>query len=192
MADYLLVVRERNARARARRMGCRVERVDYEDVVRAANGCCQRCGRELQSVYAAEFDHIVALSAGGPHTRDNVQLLCRPCNLEKPRDERPERPKHQCEWPGCSEERPVAAYCKRHAGQRRYWLTDARRRRRRAALTDEQVTEIRAAAAGGESQREIARRYGVHEATVSRAVRGQTWRGLRVSGRERGDMLEAG
>lgn len=38
-------------------------------------------------------------------------------------------------------------------------------------LTDTQVQEVRAAVARGESQAEVARRFGVHRSTVSRIVR---------------------
>jgi IS30 family transposase len=41
-----------------------------------------------------------------------------------------------------------------------------------ARLTDEQVASIRQAQASGESQHSIAKRFGVHQSTVSRIVRG--------------------
>jgi 5-methylcytosine-specific restriction endonuclease McrA len=49
---------------------------------------CQRCGIKVQrndylSENAAELDHIVPLSKGGPHTWSNVQTLCRACNRDK-------------------------------------------------------------------------------------------------------------
>ena len=42
-------------------------------------GCCVRCGaaRELH------FDHIIPLSRGGGDHFENIQLLCRTCNLAK-------------------------------------------------------------------------------------------------------------
>lgn len=51
---------------------------------------CQMCGvktpKEERGTYkknAPELDHIVPLSKGGPHTMDNLQLLCRTCNAYK-------------------------------------------------------------------------------------------------------------
>lgn len=49
--------------------------------------CCQ-CGCKVQKVNiysdnAAELDHIVPVSLGGPHSYSNVQTLCRRCNQQK-------------------------------------------------------------------------------------------------------------
>lgn len=45
-----------------------------------------------------------------------------------------------------------------------------------AKLTDEAVVEIRQALARGESQRSIAKRYGVRHAAIGDVSRGLTWR----------------
>jgi len=42
-------------------------------------GCCVECG----ATDYLEFDHIIPYSRGGANTVDNVQLLCRRCNLKK-------------------------------------------------------------------------------------------------------------
>ena len=49
---------------------------------------CIHCGIKVQKVNiyadnAAELDHIVPLSLGGPHSYSNVQTLCRKCNANK-------------------------------------------------------------------------------------------------------------
>lgn len=44
-----------------------------------------------------------------------------------------------------------------------------------AKLTENDVREIRARIENGESQRPIARDYGIHQGTVSKIARGQTW-----------------
>ena len=43
------------------------------------NGCCRNCGsnRDLQ------FDHIVPVAFGGTNVAEDVELLCRTCNLRK-------------------------------------------------------------------------------------------------------------
>lgn len=40
---------------------------------------CAYCGTDSN----LSFDHILALSLGGRHTIDNLQILCRPCNARK-------------------------------------------------------------------------------------------------------------
>ena len=42
---------------------------------------CVHCPADLHKGY--HMDHIVALSKGGPHKDENIQLLCPACNLSK-------------------------------------------------------------------------------------------------------------
>jgi HNH endonuclease len=42
-------------------------------------GCCAECGAGTY----LEFDHVIPWSKGGASTVNNVQLLCRRCNLKK-------------------------------------------------------------------------------------------------------------
>ncbi len=46
------------------------------------NAACPGCGRSPDLDYF-EVDHIVPRGQGGEHTRDNLQLLCGPCNRSK-------------------------------------------------------------------------------------------------------------
>jgi 5-methylcytosine-specific restriction endonuclease McrA len=43
------------------------------------HGRCRNCG----SAHDLHFDHVIPRSWGGAGTADNVQLLCRDCNLRK-------------------------------------------------------------------------------------------------------------
>ena len=43
-------------------------------------GICQQCGRRAEHM---ELDHITPHSKGAPATVENIQLLCRTCNLAK-------------------------------------------------------------------------------------------------------------
>jgi len=50
------------------------------DVYKRDKGCCQQCGYSGDYI---EYDHIIPRSKGGSNTVDNIQLLCRRCNLQK-------------------------------------------------------------------------------------------------------------
>lgn len=52
--------------------------------------CCPLCdaGFTYEDHVAPTYpnlDHIVPVAHGGPHTRDNVRLICRQCNVRRPR-----------------------------------------------------------------------------------------------------------
>lgn len=42
-------------------------------------GTCRNCG----STHDLHFDHVIPRSWGGASTAENIQLLCRDCNLRK-------------------------------------------------------------------------------------------------------------
>lgn len=67
---------------------CRVERGKVSNKMRFAiyerDGYrCRKCGRKTDDL---EIDHIIPISRGGKSTYDNLQTLCRRCNLEKGSD----------------------------------------------------------------------------------------------------------
>jgi len=48
---------------------------------------CELCGETLSEDFTyRHLDHIWPIHAGGTHTRDNVRVLCRSCNLKRPKD----------------------------------------------------------------------------------------------------------
>lgn len=73
--------RARTMNYRARKIGVdgKVEVVDLIDVMRRCNNRCVKCGSSIYLV----FDHIVSMYRGGLNTKDNLQVLCRLCNMEK-------------------------------------------------------------------------------------------------------------
>jgi 5-methylcytosine-specific restriction endonuclease McrA len=82
--------REKNHRARARRLNVEYEYVNPFKVFSRDRWRCQLCGmrtpKKLRGTTlpgAPELDHIVPLSVGGSHTYSNVQCACRKCNNEK-------------------------------------------------------------------------------------------------------------
>jgi len=44
------------------------------------NGTCRQCGYTGEYI---EYDHVIPRSKGGQNTVDNIQILCRKCNLRK-------------------------------------------------------------------------------------------------------------
>lgn len=80
----------RTHRHRARKYGCRIAPVHRVKVFDRDGWHCRNCRcatpRELMGTCddnAPELDHVVPLSRGGAHAMDNVQCLCRVCNLLK-------------------------------------------------------------------------------------------------------------
>ena len=63
--------------------------VTLENVFNKFNGICVCCGKVLSfdsDIYSDDYpsiDHITPISKGGTHTWDNVQLMCRKCNIQK-------------------------------------------------------------------------------------------------------------
>jgi 5-methylcytosine-specific restriction endonuclease McrA len=75
---------------RARRLGVPVERLKHREIFEADGWRCYLCAvetpPELQGTYAPNaptIDHVVPLTLGGGHTRDNVRCACRSCNGRK-------------------------------------------------------------------------------------------------------------
>jgi len=76
-------------RKRAERMGSPVEEFDPIVIYNKHQGRCAICGVKVRTAggkrqdTTASIDHVVPISAGGPHTEDNCQLLCFGCNMRK-------------------------------------------------------------------------------------------------------------
>lgn len=74
-------------RRRARHYGVRYEPINRREVFTTDGWACQICGVETTPEYgyphSATLDHIIPVSRGGHHTRDNVQTACAACNSAK-------------------------------------------------------------------------------------------------------------
>lgn len=69
----------KNQTRRARKHGADPAQVDLNDIAERDNHRCHICKRKV-STQARSLDHLVALSAGGAHTPENVALAHRRCN----------------------------------------------------------------------------------------------------------------
>lgn len=62
----------------------------YEQELRAKAKRCQLCRVSLVAepylAASKELDHMVPLGVGGTHTIGNVRIICRACNLARPKD----------------------------------------------------------------------------------------------------------
>lgn len=72
---------EAASRYRALKMDTTVEKIDYAQVLADAQGICQICHTPL--VAPIEYDHVIPLSRGGTHTKDNLQATHASCNRHK-------------------------------------------------------------------------------------------------------------
>lgn len=66
----------------------KIEPINSKILFEKDNWTCRMCGTKVQkfNIYAndaAEVDHIIPISRGGTHTWDNVQTLCKICNVKK-------------------------------------------------------------------------------------------------------------
>lgn len=69
--------------------GVRSESIDSRQVFVEENWKCYLCDRQciewpgFAVSEAATLDHVMPVSKGGTHTRDNVRCCCWACNMEK-------------------------------------------------------------------------------------------------------------
>jgi len=80
--------RLRNHKQRAKHYGVKYERVNIESIFVRDAYKCKGCGTDVvrskkYKPNQATIDHMIPLSRGGTHTRDNLITLCHQCNCEK-------------------------------------------------------------------------------------------------------------
>jgi 5-methylcytosine-specific restriction endonuclease McrA len=80
------VRKERNKRRRARERGASVELFKSIEIYKRDGWICQLCKKKVNkrftypNPWSASIDHIIPLSKGGGHSRDNVQMAHLICN----------------------------------------------------------------------------------------------------------------
>lgn len=81
--------RKANDKRRALKLGAVCEEFTCSEVFERDKYRCQLCGRKTRPTYNRyhsfypNLDHIIPLSVGGAHTKQNTQCLCRQCNMDK-------------------------------------------------------------------------------------------------------------
>ena len=80
-----MAAKARNRRARKRNAHGSHTAADIRRIFDAQRGLCANCHARLLKSGKQKFhvDHIVPLVRGGSNWPDNLQLLCKPCNLRK-------------------------------------------------------------------------------------------------------------
>jgi len=76
--QYNLIMRTVNAR---RRSAGNVSTVDVRELMVSQRGLCVYCHVSIKDKY--HVDHILPVSLGGKSDKENIQLLCPPCNQQK-------------------------------------------------------------------------------------------------------------
>ena len=81
--------REDESCRRARKRGSRNEKVDFTYICERDSWKCQICGKKVDKLkkfpepLSPSMDHIMPISLGGSHSKDNIQLVHLRCNLCK-------------------------------------------------------------------------------------------------------------
>lgn len=81
------------SKRRAKLNGGELTEAEWLEVVGQYGGACLRCGSQSNIT----IDHIIPISRGGTHTKDNVQPLCKKCNSSK-HDNTIDFRKHWKQW----------------------------------------------------------------------------------------------
>lgn len=84
------VMRNKRHKRRAARFGVEYETFNPAEIFERDGYRCQICGRKTRPDFKnvnhmlyPNLDHIISLSNGGVHTRQNMQCLCHQCNIIK-------------------------------------------------------------------------------------------------------------
>jgi len=79
---YRLLGREISGRSRANKANNHVVKIDYGAIVERDNYVCHICRKSI-APGTHEFDHVIPISKGGPHTMENVKMAHAFCNRSK-------------------------------------------------------------------------------------------------------------
>ena len=85
-----IAIQKANHIKRALKFKAKIENFKPSEVFKRDDYICQLCGiktrpdfKNKHHLKRPELDHIIPLSKGGEHSRQNTQCLCRQCNMKK-------------------------------------------------------------------------------------------------------------
>lgn len=86
-ADPFFIM-DRNSRARSRRAGVEIGKVDYQALWDRGGGACERCEVPISLEAGirkdrAAIDHIIPILSGGAHSQENCRFVCFSCNSSR-------------------------------------------------------------------------------------------------------------
>jgi len=73
---------DKSAYERAQRQNAVTEKFSRQEIYKRDNGYCHICGKKVPK-NNFHLDHLIPLSLGGKHTRQNVAIACPKCNLKR-------------------------------------------------------------------------------------------------------------
>lgn len=78
---HIARIHHQNRRARKIASGGSLSPRIAEKLLKLQCGKCACCGERVSKDY--HLDHIIPLAIGGAHSDENIQILCKRCNLQK-------------------------------------------------------------------------------------------------------------
>lgn len=77
--------RRADAKRRAAKLGCvdHYTVADVDRILMLQGQRCPECCADISDRSSRHIDHIMPLSKGGSNGPENIQILCKPCNLQK-------------------------------------------------------------------------------------------------------------
>lgn len=71
-----------HARRRARKADATIEHFTRQEIIDRDKSTCHLCGKHCDPI-DIHLDHVIPLSRGGDHSRENVKVACSQCNMRK-------------------------------------------------------------------------------------------------------------
>ncbi len=84
-AKILVKNRNRKSLLRSASKGSDVTNIYLEKILNETKSC-PKCGKEMPTRTEKHIDHIKPVSVGGLHVKSNIRVICKKCNLSRPKN----------------------------------------------------------------------------------------------------------